>query len=47
MKKGLTKKAYLGIIYFVIRGVAQFGRAPRLGRGGRRFESCRSDQSYS
>ena len=25
------------------RGVAQFGRAPGLGPGGRRFESCRSD----
>ena len=28
-------------MYF--RGVAQFGRAPRLGRGGRWFESSRSD----
>ena len=26
------------------RGVAQFGRAPGLGPGGRRFESCRPDQ---
>jgi hypothetical protein len=26
------------------RGVAQFGSAPRLGRGGRRFESARPDQ---
>ena len=26
-----------------IRGVAQFGRAPRSGRGGRKFESCRLD----
>jgi hypothetical protein len=25
------------------RGVAQFGSAPRLGRGGRRFESARPD----
>src|SRR5512140_1433064 len=25
------------------RSVAQPGRAPRSGRGGRRFESCRSD----
>lgn len=25
------------------RGVAQFGRAPRSGRGGRKFESCRLD----
>ena len=28
------------------RGVAQPGRAPRSGRGGRRFKSCRSDQSF-
>ena len=27
----------------VNRGVAQFGRAPRSGRGGRKFESCRLD----
>src|SRR5690349_12563568 len=26
------------------RSVAQPGRAPRSGRGGRRFKSCRSDQ---
>src|SRR5580698_908011 len=26
------------------RSVAQSGRAPRSGRGGRRFESCHSDQ---
>ena len=26
------------------RGVAQFGRAPRSGRGGRKFESCHLDQ---
>ena len=26
------------------RGVAQFGSAPGLGPGGRRFESCRLDQ---
>lgn len=26
------------------RGVAQFGRAPRSGRGGRKFESCRLDE---
>gem|GEM_PF-6487900 len=25
------------------RGVAQFGSAPALGAGGRRFESCRPD----
>ena len=28
-----------------IRGVAQSGSAPGLGPGGRRFESCRPDQS--
>src|SRR5580700_6443543 len=28
----------------VSRSVAQPGRAPRSGRGGRRFKSCRSDQ---
>mgnify|MGYP007113600788 CR=1 FL=1 len=27
----------------VLRGVAQFGSAPGLGPGGRRFESCRPD----
>lgn len=26
------------------RGVAQFGRAPRSGRGSRKFESCHLDQ---
>src|SRR5699024_6898793 len=26
-----------------IRGVAQFGSAPALGAGGRRFKSCRPD----
>lgn len=25
------------------RGVAQFGRAPRSGRGGRKFKSCHLD----
>src|SRR6516165_10330664 len=29
---------------FVSRSVAQPGRAPRSGRGGRRFKSCHSDQ---
>jgi hypothetical protein len=28
------------------RSVAQPGRAPRSGRGGRRFKSCRSDQFF-
>ena len=27
------------------RDVAQFGRAPRSGRGSRRFESCHLDQN--
>ncbi len=30
-------------LYSARRGVAQFGSAPRLGRGGRRFESARPD----
>ena len=29
------------------RGVAQLGRAPRSGRGGRRFESCHLDHNGS
>ncbi len=29
------------------RGVAQFGGAPGLGPGGRRFESCHLDRSNS
>lgn len=29
------------------RNVAQFGRASRLGREGRKFESCHSDQNPS
>ena len=28
------------------RGVAQFGRAPRLGRGSRRSKSCHPDIRY-
>lgn len=32
------------IFFDSFRGVAQSGRAPRLGRGGRRFESFRPDQ---
>ena len=27
----------------IVRDVAQLGRAPGLGPGGRRFESCRPD----
>ena len=29
-----------------VRDVAQFGSAPRLGRGGRRFKSCRPDHLH-
>ena len=32
-----------GIVHMVIRCVAQFGRALRSGRRGRKFESCRND----
>ena len=28
------------------RGVAQFGSAPGLGPGGRKFESCRPDRRF-
>ena len=31
-------------IIAINRGVAQFGRAPRSGRGGRKFKSCHLDQ---
>ena len=42
----LTFQFYLYIIYRLIkyRDVAQFGRALRSGRRGRRFESCHLDQ---
>ena len=33
----------MGYTYVRNRGVAQFGRALRAGRRGRRFESCRLD----
>jgi hypothetical protein len=36
----------MGIVSIILtsaRGVAQFGSAPRLGRGGRRFKSARPD----
>ena len=33
----------MGYTYVRNRGVAQFGRALRSGRRGRRFESCRLD----
>ena len=34
-------------IVAINRGVAQFGRAPRSGRGGRKFKSCHLDQKGS
>ena len=39
----------IGTIYTILtrhRGVAQFGRAPCSGRGGRKFESCRLDSVF-
>jgi hypothetical protein len=33
-------------LYSFRRGVAQFGSAPRLGRGGRRFKSARPDFKF-
>ena len=50
-KRGRTKKrldivSLYDIINIVLRrGVAQFGRALRSGRRGRRFKSCRLDQT--
>ena len=32
---------------FIYRDVAQFGSAPDLGSGGRKFESCRPDHAYN
>ena len=32
------------VVWNLQRDVAQFGSAPALGAGGRRFESCRPDQ---
>ena len=42
----MTNKANNDIIakYEIKRDVAQFGRAPRSGRGSRKFESCHLDQ---
>ena len=41
---GLWRRGNLSlVIEYLFRGVAQLGRAPGLGPGGRRFESCRSD----
>ncbi len=39
--RNLTASVYNLIFNF--RDVAQFGSAPRLGRGGRRFKSCHPD----
>ena len=30
----------------LLRDVAQFGRVPRSGRGGRRFKSCHPDTEH-
>ena len=40
---GLQVQNRDGISRSVSRSVAQPGRAPRSGRGGRRFKSCHSD----
>lgn len=40
----LHKCNFRSKIYFVVRRVAQFGRALRSGRRGRRFKSCHLDQ---
>ena len=42
-KKRLTDSRNRGILYESHRGVAQFGRALRSGRRGRKFESCHLD----
>ena len=52
-KKAFLRIPILTILYLVLyaytaflknfRGVAQFGRAPGLGPGGRKFESCHLD----
>lgn len=41
----LDGNRFLGYTIFrhLNRGVAQFGSAPALGAGGRRFKSCRPD----
>ena len=44
-QKCLTSRAPCGIMASVRRGVAQFGRALRSGRRGRKFESCHLDQT--
>ena len=42
-RKCLTDSRNRGILYESHRGVAQFGRALRSGRRGRKFESCHLD----
>ena len=42
-KKAIDISKKVGYTYVRNRGVAQFGRALRSGRRGRRFESCRLD----
>ena len=54
LKKRLTNTAECDILYKSLeendevhqRGVAQFGRALRSGRRGRRFESCHLDHIF-
>ena len=43
-KKRFTNRKKCGILNESHRGVAQFGRALRSGRRGRKFESCHLDQ---
>ena len=43
-KKRFTNRKKCGILSESHRGVAQFGRALRSGRRGRKFESCHLDQ---
>ncbi len=45
-EKTLDKRRYIwyNCNVIIFRGVAQFGRALRSGRRGRKFESCHSDQ---
>ena len=42
-KKRFTNRKKCGILNESHRGVAQFGRALRSGRRGRKFESCHLD----
>ena len=44
-RRPLTAKTGVRFSYKLLyRGVAQFGRALRSGRRGRKFESCRDDE---